>query len=254
MLFRSEVYAARGSVAHYTTDAWLGASTAGEPKWAMWPFGHAWSARHFWEHFLYSGDRTFLQKRALPALRDAALFFVDWLVEDPRTGKLVSGPAASPENTFFGPDGGRYSVSMGASMDQEIAWDAFTNFLAAADALGLENAEVDEVRSALALLALPGIGTDGRLMEWAQEFPEAEPGHRHLSHLYGLHPGNQFTVTNAPGYVAAARKSIDHRLASGGGHTGWSRAWIVSFWARFHEGDKALENVQALLADRKSVV
>jgi len=243
-----EVYAARGAVAHYTTDAWLGASTDGKPQWGMWPFGHTWSARHFWERYLYSGDREFLETRAFPVLRDAALFIVDWLVEDPRTGRLVSGPSASPENTFFGPDGGVYAVSMGASMDQEIAWDALSNFLAAARELGVESPEVAEVERALARLALPGIGSDGRLMEWAEEFKEADPGHRHLSHLYGLHPGSQFTFTRSPAYVAAARKSIDARLAAGGGHTGWSRAWIVNFWARFHEGDKALENLQALLA------
>jgi alpha-L-fucosidase 2 len=243
-----EIYDTRGAVAHYTTDAWLGASTAGQPKWAMWPFGHAWCARHFWEHYLYSGDREFLEKRAFPVLRDAALFIVDWLVEDPRTGRLVSGPSASPENTFIGPDGGVYSVSMGASMDQEIAWDALHNFLAAARELGVQSPEVAEVERTLARLATPGIAKDGRLMEWAEEFKEAEPGHRHLSHLYGLHPGSQFTFTRSPEYVAAARKTIDARLAAGGGHTGWSRAWIVSFWARFHEGDKALENIQALLA------
>jgi len=247
-----EVYDTRGAVAHYTTDAWLGASTAGRPQWAMWPFGHAWSARHFWERYLYSGDREFLEARAFPALRDAALFIVDWLVEDPATGRLVSGPSASPENTFFGPDGGTYSVSMGAAMDQEIAWDALTNFVEAARVLGVSSAEVDEASQALERLARPGIGADGRLMEWAEEFREAEPGHRHLSHLYGLHPGRQFTFTSSPEYVAAARRSIDARLAAGGGHTGWSRAWIINFWARFHEGDRALENIEALL--RKSTL
>ena len=243
-----EVYGARGAVAHYTTDVWLGTSTAGEPKWAMWPFGHAWSARHFWEHYLYSGDRAFLEHQAYPVLRDAALFMIDWLVEDPRTGRLVSGPSASPENTFFGPDGGEYSVSMGAAMDQEIAWDALTNFVAASRELGLRSSEIGEAERALERLAQPGIGRDGRLMEWAEEFKEAEPGHRHLSHLYGLHPAAQFTFTKSPDHVAAARRTIDARLAAGGGHTGWSRAWIVNFWARFHEGDKALENIQALLA------
>ncbi|MBE2213627.1 MAG: glycoside hydrolase N-terminal domain-containing protein [Opitutaceae bacterium] len=247
-----EVYDARGAVAHYTTDVWLGTSTDGKPQWGMWPFGHAWAARHFWEHYLYSGDRTFLETRAFPVLRDAALFIVDWLVEDPRTGRLVSGPSASPENTFFGSDGGRYAVSMGASMDQEIAWDALTNFLAAAREIGVQSPEVAEVERALARLALPGIGSDGRLMEWAEEFKEAEPGHRHLSHLYGLHPASQFTYSKSPEYVAAARRTIDARLAAGGGHTGWSRAWIVNFWARFHEGDKALENLDALL--RKSTL
>jgi alpha-L-fucosidase 2 len=137
---------------------------------------------------------------------------------------------------------------MGASMDQEMAWDVFTNFLAAARDLHVRDAVVEEVESALPKIAWPQIGSDGRLMEWTEPFKEAEPGHRHMSHLYGLHPGHQFTDRATPDYMAAARKTIETRLANGGGHTGWSRAWIVNFWARFHDGEKAYENLQALFA------
>jgi alpha-L-fucosidase 2 len=200
------------------------------------------------EHYWFTGDREFLKDRAYPILRDASLFLLDWLVPDPKTGKLVAGPGTSPENEFTGPDGKNYCVSMGGSMDQEITWDTFNNFLAAARELGVTNELTAQVQAALDQLAWPGIGSDGRLMEWAREFKEPESGHRHISHLFGLYPGYQFTQNKTPDYMAAARKTIDYRLAHGGGHTGWSRAWIINYWARFHDADKAYENVHALLA------
>ncbi|HLP03540.1 MAG TPA: glycoside hydrolase N-terminal domain-containing protein [Opitutaceae bacterium] len=238
-----EIYGARGAVAHYTTDAWLGASTGGQPVWAMWPMGFGWSTRHFWEHYLYTGDRDFLARRAYPALREATLFYLDWLVADPKTGRLVSGPSASPENEFIGPDGSQHSVSMGCSMDQQIIWETFTNFLAAARDLGVADETVAAVESARAKLALPQIASDGRVMEWAKEYGEFYPGHRHISHLYGLHPSAQFTRSNSAvsgrDFFAAARKTLEFRLAHGGGHTGWSRAWIVNMWARLGDSGKA---------------
>jgi alpha-L-fucosidase 2 len=243
-----DFYGTRGFVAHYTTDAWLVSPNTGNPQWALWQMGGAWATRHFMEHYWFTGDRVFLEKRAYPILRDASLFLLDWLVPDPRTGKLVSGPSASPENRFITADGGTHATSMGSSMDQEMAWDVFTNFLAAARELKVHDDVVTEVEAALPKVAWPQIGADGRLMEWAEPFKEAEPGHRHMSHLYGLHPGHQFTERTTPEYIAAARKAIEARLANGGGHTGWSRAWIVSFWARFHDAQNAYENLQALLA------
>jgi alpha-L-fucosidase 2 len=242
-----DYYGARGFVGHFTTDAWLNTPTGGEPKWALWQMGGAWCSRHFIEHYWFTGDRVFLRDRAYPILRDASLFLLDWLVPNPKTGKLVSGPGTSPENEFIGPDGKKHSVSMGGSMDQEIIWDTFNNFLTAARELGLTNELTAQVQTALTKLAWPGIGSDGRLMEWAEEFNEPEPGHRHISHLFGLYPGYQFNPDRTPEYLTAARKTIDYRLAHGGGHTGWSRAWIINFWARFHDADKAYENIQALL-------
>jgi len=141
---------------------------------------------------------------------------------------------------------------MGDSMDQEVVWDTFNNFLAAARELGVENELVAQVRQALGKLAWPGIASDGRLMEWAEPFQEPEPGHRHISHLFGLYPGCQFTPESTPDYVEAARKTITYRLAHGGGHTGWSRAWIINFWARLHDAEQAYENFEALL--RKSTL
>ena len=242
-----DVYNCRGFVAHHTTDAWLHTSPFGSVGYGMWPMGAAWCTQHFMEHYRFGGDKKFLKNRAYPILKEACLFFLDWLVEHPKTGKLVSGPSNSPENSFFAPDGKRANLSMGPSMAQEIIWDTFTNLIEAAEILGIKDDFVKEVAAARAKLALPKIGSDGRLMEWAEEFKEPSPGHRHISHLFAVHPGRQYTYQNAPEMVTAARKSIEHRLAHGGGHTGWSRAWIINFWARFFQGDKAQENVTALL-------
>ncbi|MFO7973568.1 MAG: glycoside hydrolase family 95 protein, partial [Candidatus Hydrogenedentota bacterium] len=240
-------YDCRGFVAHHTTDAWHYTTPQGQVVWGMWPMAGGWCAQHFMEHYRFTGDTTFLADRAYPLLKNAALFYLDWLVEDPTTGKLVSGPSTSPENTFLTPDGKRVSLSMGCAMDQEIIWDTFTNCLEAAEILNIENAFTKRVADALERLAMPEIGADGRLKEWRHDFKEAEPGHRHMSHLYGLHPGRQFTLTGTPDYAAAARASLEHRLAHGGGHTGWSRAWLINFFARLHDGEAAHENIQLLL-------
>jgi len=243
-----DVYDCRGFVAHHTTDAWLHTSPFGSVGYGMWPMGAAWSTQHFMEHYRFTGDETFLRTRAYPIFKEAGLFLLDWLVEDPKTGKLVSGPSNSPENSFIAPDGKRVNLSMGPSMDQEIIWDVFTNILEAANILKIEDEFVRQVAAAREKLAMPKIGPDGRLCEWAQPFEEPEPGHRHVSHLFAVHPGRQYTYQDSPEMIAAARKSIEYRLAHGGGHTGWSRAWIINFWARFKDGDKAQENVKALLA------
>ena len=240
-------YACGGFVAHHTTDAWHYTTPQGQVVWGMWPMAGGWCAQHYMEHYRYTGDTTFLAERAYPILKNAALFYLDWLAEDPATGKLVSGPGTSPENTFITPEGEKVSLSMGCSMDQEIIWDTFTNCLEAAKTLSIEDDFTTRVAGALERLALPEIGADGRLKEWRHDFEEAEPGHRHMSHLYGLHPGRQFTLAGTPEYTAAARASLDYRLAHGGGHTGWSRAWLINFFARLHDAEAAHENVQLLL-------
>ena len=241
-------YNARGFVAHHTTDAWWWTSPIGRAQYGMWPAGAAWTSRHLWEAYLFNQDKTFLRSRAYPVLEEAAEFFLDWLVEDPRTGELVSGPSTSPENIFLTKDLERARITMGPAMDQQIVWDLFTNVLAAADELGISDDFTAETRNKLADLAGPQIGSDGRLMEWREEFAEAEPGHRHISHAFGLHPGEQFTLRGTPQLAGAVRKSIEHRLANGGGHTGWSRAWLINLWARLEDAEKAHENLRALLA------
>ncbi len=242
--------------AHYGADGWtvhtitnvFGFTSPGEsPGWGLFPAAGAWLCQHLWEHYAFGGDKQFLE-RVRPILWESAEFYLDFLVEDPETGKLVSGPVNSPENAFITPDGQRGSLCMGPAMDQEIIWDLFTNVLETAKVLGIEDEFVARVRSAREGLQGPQIGSDGRLLEWSKEFQEAEPGHRHTSHLFALHPGRQISITQTPELAEAARKSLEYRLAHGGGHTGWSRAWIINFWARLHEADKAYENVVALLA------
>jgi alpha-L-fucosidase 2 len=240
-------YNARGWTVHTLANAWGFTSPGEVPSWGLSPSAGAWLSQHLWEHFAFSRDTNYL-RRVFPTLRASAEFSVDWLVEDPKTKKLLAGPATSPENKFITADGQTNSVCMGPAMEQEIVWDAFNNYLEAARILGMNEPTVAEVEKAMARLLGPQIGKDGRLMEWSEEFGEAEPGHRHVSHLFALHPGRQITLTGTPELAAAARKSLEKRLASGGGHTGWSRAWIINFWARLGDGEKAGENVQALLA------
>jgi len=234
-------YGARGWTVHTIHNVWGFTSPGFGPTWGMFPMAGPWMCQHLWEHYAFGGDRAFL-RRAWPTLKGSAEFCLDWLVEDPATGRLVSGPANSPENTFAA------HFCMGPAMDQQIIWDLFSNVLEAAQALGIEDDFVRRVADARARLQGPKIGADGRLMEWAEEFKEREPGHRHVSHLFALHPGRQITPRATPALAAAARRSLESRLSRGGGHTGWSRAWIINFWARLHEGEQAHANLQALLA------
>jgi alpha-L-fucosidase 2 len=199
------------------------------------------------EHYRFTGDEMFLRERAYPFLRETALFFMDWLVEDPETGRLVSGPTTSPENTYLH-DGKRLSLSMGTSMDQQIIQETLMNTIEAAVVLGVEDESIARARACLQRLQRPGIGGDGRLMEWARQYADAEPGHRHVSHLYGLHPGSQISPACTPELAAAARKTLETRLAHGGGHTGWSRAWMINFGARFGDGEFAHDHLRLLLA------
>jgi len=235
-------YGMRGWVVHTISNVWGFTSPGEHPSWGLFPTAGAWLCQHLWEHYAFGGDRAFLE-RAFPIMRESAEFYLDWLVEDPQTGKLVSGPANSPENTFIAPDGQRGQLSMGPTMDQEIIWDLFTNVESAAAVLGIEDDLVRRVRDARARLLGPRIGSDGRLLEWAHEFGEADPHHRHVSHLFALHPGHQITVRQ-PGLFAAARKSL---VARGDEGTGWSMAWKANFWARLHEGDRALALLHRLI-------
>lgn len=243
-----EVYGCRGFVAHHTTDVWKFTDPIGMTGYGMWPMGAAWCSDHFWEHYDYTGDEQFLHEKAYPVLKDAALFFVDFLVEDPKTGLLVSGPSMSPENKFIAPNGEVAAVCMGPAMDHQIIRELFNNCIKTSEILNIDLAFADTLRTMLAQLTPSQIGSDGRILEWSEELPEAEPGHRHMSHLYALHPGEEFTDPNDPKWMEASRKSIEERLRHGGGHTGWSRAWIINFFARLKDGEKAHENIQALLA------
>jgi alpha-L-fucosidase 2 len=240
-------YNARGWTVHTLANAWGFTAPGESPSWGLSPSAGAWLAQHLWEHFAFSRDTNYLA-RVLPILRASAEFSLDWLVADPKTGQLVAGPATSPENRFKTADGQTASLCMAPTMEQEIIWDCFNNYLEATRVLGVTEPTVAEVEKALPRLLGPRIGSDGRLMEWSEEFEEPEPGHRHVSHLFALHPGRQISRMLTPDLAAGARKTLEKRLASGGGHTGWSRAWIINFWARLGDGQLAGDNVQALLA------
>jgi len=248
-----EVYGLKGIVAHYTTDVWHYTEPLGAVVYGMWPMGIAWSCQNIWDHYLFGGDIDYLSNKAYPVMKEAAEFCVGWLVVNPKTGYLVSGPSISPENRFKIPGGqGNASLVMGPTMDHMIIRDLLQNTIEASIILDIDKAFRKKMEKALEKLTPTRTGSDGRILEWSEELEEPEPGHRHISHLYGLHPGNQITEQTNPELLEAARKTIEYRLSHGGGHTGWSRAWIINFYARLKDGNKAYENVLALL--RKSTL
>lgn len=228
-------YQAPGWTVHTIHNVWGFTSPGDGASWGLFPLAGAWLCQHLWEHYAFGQDLDYL-RRVWPTMKGAGEFVLAWLVEDPRTGMLVSGPANSPENSFVAPDGTRTSFCMGPAMDQQIAWDLFSNLLDAARVLGLDDDFTRRVSEARSRLAPPRVGSDGRLMEWPQEFPELDPHHRHVSHLFALHPGRQIGPNSTPELAAAARKTLETRGDDG---TGWSLAWKVSFWARLRDGDRA---------------
>lgn len=251
------MYGARGWVVHHLTDVW-GFTVPADGVWGVWPVGAGWLAQHPWEHFLFTQDQKFLKERGYPMMKGAARFLLDYLVEappgSPVAGKLVTNPSHSPENSFLKPDGTKSQFTYAATMDIEIAHDLFTNCVSAIDELRKWDMTFDgtfrkELLSALDRLAPLQISKKtGRLQEWVEDYDEPEPGHRHMSHLFGLHPGHEISLDGTPELAAAARKSLEYRLGHGGGHTGWSRAWIMNFWARLREPELAHENLVALLS------
>ena len=244
-----EMYGCRGFVAHHNTDIW--GDCAPQDIYipaTYWVMGAAWLCTHIWRHYLYTQDEAFLQK-LYPILEDAVLFFHDFLVEV--DGKLMTCPSVSPENTYILPSGARGCMGVGATMDNEILRDLIEGYLKASSVLQknpeLVNSEqVEKTRQLLDRIPKLQIGRHGQIMEWREDYEEQEPGHRHISHLYALHPSNQITPDKTPELAAAAAKTLERRLAHGGGHTGWSCAWIVNFYARLGNGEKAWENLNRL--------
>ena len=245
-LTAKETYGCRGFVAHHTSDAWHSTAGFGRARYGMWPMGAAWCCEHLNTHYEYTEDKDYLKNYAYPVMKEAAQFFVDFMVPDPNTGILVSGPSVSPENSFFTKDGKMATITMGCTMDREIIFELFRNCISSAKILSIDESFRDTLQRKIKQMQPLQIASDGRLMEWGKEFKEYEPGHRHISHLYGLYPSNQISKTKTPELFNAAKKTIEYRLSHGGGHTGWSRAWIINFWARLLEPEKAYENILAL--------
>jgi alpha-L-fucosidase 2 len=245
----SEFYGCRGWTAHHNVDLWRSTWPVGNqeanPVWVNWQMGGAWLCQHLWEHYAFSEDRAFLE-RAYPAMREAAFFLLDYLVEGPG-GTLVTCPSTSPENCFLAPDGGQAAVSAASTMDIWLTRDLFRHCVAASEILGADQELRAQLTSALTKLYTPQVAADGRLQEWWEDFAEPEPGHRHLSHLFCLYPGDEVTPSSAPALATAVRRSLEHRVANGGGGPGWSRAWVVALWARLLEGQLAWEHLRDLL-------
>ena len=240
-------YGCNGFVVHHITDIWGYVSPADGYTTGLWPMGAAWIVLHAWEHWLFKRDLDFLRARGFPLLKEAALFLLDYLVELP-DGSLATVPSSSPENGYLLPDGSRAFLCVGATMDMQICRELFNACLAACELLDLEKFDFrNRVAEALSKLPPARIGEDGRLLEWREPFDEIEPGHRHVSHLFGLYPGSQIDPEQTPSVAAAARKTLDFRLAHGGAHTGWSRAWMINFFARLRDGDAAHDHLVKLL-------
>lgn len=244
-----EHYGAGGFVAHHLSDLW-GFTAPADGVWGIWPMGAAWTSRHLWEHYEFGGDRAFLREVAYPVMKDATRFLLEFLVKNEwKTDRLewVTCPSHSPENSFKLANGEHHQLTVGATMDMEIIHDSATNTLAAAKLLGVDEAFQAEIADKLAHLAPLQVNSRGLLQEWLKDYDEVEVGHRHLSHLYALHPGNQITLRGTPELAKAARASLQRRLDNGGGGTGWSRAWVAMFWARLEEADLAHDSLYILL-------
>jgi len=241
-------YGAQGWVSHHNADLWrqtapVGDYGHGDPVWALWPMSAAWLSQHLWEHYAYGRDAEFLLTRAYPLMKGAVEFYLDWLIDDGR-GHLVTAPSTSPELKFLLPDGSRAAVSMASTMDLSLIWDLFTNTIEAAESLGIDQTLRDKLIVAREKLLPLQVGSRGQLQEWSQDWPEADPEHRHFSHLFGLHPGRQITAEGSARLFDAARRSLELR---GDGGTGWSLAWKINAWARMRDGDRAFRFIDNLL-------
>ena len=241
-------FGARGSFLPHATDLWA-------PTWLRAPTAYwgasfgagGWMAQHYWQHYLFTQDLKFLKTRGFPAIEAVAQFYSDWLIEDKRDGTLISAPSTSPENRYLNAQGVPVASCLGSAMDQQVITEVFTNYLLAADALKIKNEGITTIKNQLKQLR-PGfqLGSDGRILEWDREYEELEPGHRHMSHLYGFHPGDQISLSKTPKLFEAVRKTLDYRLENGGAGTGWSRAWLINCAARLMDGAMAQEHIELL--------
>ncbi len=235
----------RGTMAHHATDLWAPPFMRAEQAyWGAWIHGGGWTGQHYWEHYRFTQDKEFLKNRAYPILKGLSEFYLDWLIWDKKSGKWVSAPETSPENSYIAEDGKSAAVSLGSAMGHQIISEVFDNTMEAAKILEIDDAFVKEVSAKREKLH-PGVlvGDDGRILEWNEPYEEPEKGHRHMSHLYALHPGDAITVENREAFDAA-QKTIDFRLQHGGAGTGWSRAWMINFNARLLDSISATKNIR----------
>lgn len=229
-----DLYGCSGWVAHHNTNLWADTAPVDRASCATWPMGGAWLSLHLWEHFLFTKDQHFLKNEAYPLMRGAAEFFTTYLIMGPN-GYLLCGPSVSPENTYGTPDGQSAVITMEASMDYMILRELFMGCIEAENILDFDKDFGMQLSKLMAQFPPTRKGKYGQIMEWGQDYEEREPGHRHMSHLFALHPGTQISPQKTPELAEAAKKTLYRRLSFGGGHTGWSCAWIINFWARLQE-------------------
>lgn len=243
-----KMYHARGFCCHHNTDLWGDCAPQDNHTTAtIWPMGGAWLCLHIYEHYLYTGDKKFL-KEYYPILRESVLFFLDYMVKDAE-GNWVTGPSCSPENVYINDRGEYGSLCMGPAMDTEIVRELFHAFLGAAKELGEKKELVDHVKERLEHLPALKVGKHGQIQEWLSDYEEMEPGHRHVSQLFALYPAQQIRMDTTPKLAKAAAVTLKRRLENGGGHTGWSKAWIVLLYARLWNKEEAYKNLVELLAN-----
>ena len=240
-----KMYGCRGFVAHHNTDIW--ADTAVQDWWvpgSYWVMGAAWLCTHIYAHYEYTMDIDFLEE-FYPIMRESAVFFEDFLIE--HEGYLKTCPSISPENRFILPNGEIGSNGIGSTMDNQILTDLFSQCISSAKILKKPQSEIAEYETILNKLQPTRIGKYGQIMEWDKDYEEQDMGHRHISHLYGLHPSNQISIDKTPELAKAAIVTLERRLSHGGGHTGWSRAWIINDYAKLCMGNEALNHLKLLL-------
>ncbi len=230
-----------------SSDVW-GLATPETFGWSVWVGVAAWLGQHMWLHYEYGMDEEFLQKRCYPYLKEVAAFYEDFLVKD-KNGTYQIMPSQSPENRFVG--GGEFPVTIctSATVDIELVQELLTHAVRAAEILKTDGDKVMRWKEILKALPPYQTGTFGQLLEWNREFEEVEPNHRHVSHLYGLYPGDLFSEETTPELYRAARISLERRIAAGGAYTGWSRAWTACLFARLGDSEQAWEHLKALIGD-----
>lgn len=241
-------YGARGWVAHHNSDLWaqtapVGDFGDGDPVWAFWTMGGVWLTQHLWEHYAFSGNESYLRDTAYPMMKEAALFCMDWLIEN-KEGYLITSPSTSPEHLFKTQEGRYAAVSAAATMDLSLIAELFENCIRSAELLKIDEDFAHSLQEAKDKLLPLQIGAQGRLQEWSVDFEDEDTHHRHVSHLVGVYPGRLLTEQTTPELFQAARTSLEIR---GDGGTGWSLGWKIGLWARFKDGNRAEQLISNLL-------
>ena len=241
-----EMYHSRGWTVHHLTDP-FGRTAVMDGVWGCFPMGGPWMTFPIYEHYAFTKDKKFLEETAYPILKSSAQFVLDFLIKD-KKGQWITAPSNSPENAYIDPVSGKaIDITYAATMDIQIITELFNNCILSSSILEKDKAFADSLQQVLKELPPVKVSPSlGGIQEWIEDYKEADPGHRHISHLLGLHPGTQITPST-PDLFAAAQKTIDLRLSAGGGHTGWSRAWIINFYARLLDGNNALHHIYELL-------